>query len=257
MRPAIRIIVICLLAAATGAAQQMKDCNPQSGPAYTIFLDEVRVVDQNATEAVSNLRNALYSSMRNHLDAIAIEREDEPSLGTVECSGRFPTPQQFERDRVEWLNDHKVVMEVWGDLRGVGQANYNADLNVSVIPARAVELTTSKPPSYFRIEQTIPSGATPERVLSLFREYRELSGYAFIAAGLRALSDGADSYDYANAYLCRGASSLRGTTNPKQQQLLRYVDKVSDDLVKRAQNDPRYTGTLKLLSLANAKGRCP
>ncbi|HEY3051965.1 MAG TPA: hypothetical protein VGK04_01100 [Thermoanaerobaculia bacterium] len=227
-----------------------KPCQPPDA-AYKIFFDPVRPFDADSPAGVKRLRGYLATSLKRHLESLRTER---PELLPVPCAERAPESSDFDSMQVEWLNNRKVVMELWGTIDDAGNKKYDANVNVAVIPASVVALAKAKPPAIFTLSERVAETATPDELLNIFRKYRQVSAYALIGVGLRAKEE-PNGWNAAYDYLCKGRAELQPLARPQDQALLQYVTAQVDQVVRGAQNDPNYVGDFKLLP-PNAKGEC-
>jgi hypothetical protein len=243
-------VIVALVITIKPVLGSPKPCQPPDA-AYKIFFDPVRPFDTDSPPGgVKRLRGYLSTSLKRHLESLRVER---PELLPVPCALRAPESSDFDSNQVEWLNNRKVVMELWGTIDDAGKKKYDANVNVAVIPASVVTLAKSNPPVIFTLTQRVRESATPDELLDVFKEYRQVSAYALIGVGLRAKEE--PNWDSAYDYLCKGKAELQPLARPQDQAFLQYVTVQVDQVVRGAQNDPKYVGTFKLLP-SNAIGDC-
>lgn len=245
------VAAIALSVAAVSARAQWTPCQPPSMQGVRhIFVDDFRFTDETgAPVSMKRVRDALLSNIKDQIDKLALQ--NAPNLRAVPCPGRFPQQGDFTPVRLQSLDNRNVVVELWTQIVPSDPSHYNAELNFVVIPAYLRNLQGASTSGLFTVRYPLTS--SPAQTLALLRSHPELSAYAFIGAGLRAIEN--KDYDYASAYLCRGLGDLQRVTpkSPDDQKLLAYADAAKRKVVADARADGAYSGVLKL---AGADARC-
>lgn len=250
MSRAIAAVVLSL--AAVSAFAQYKDCNPPATQGQRhILVDDFRFSDEaGASTPMKQLRDELVDNIRGQIDAIQLM--NVPSLKTTPCPGRFPQPGDFTRPRVESMDNRDVVMELWTEIRPSDPQHFDAEFNFVVVPAFRLNLAGVNTSCLFTVRYPLTANQRREQILVLLRSHPELAGYALIGAGLRAVEN--KDYDYAAAYLCRGAGELlRVPATTENQKLLNYVERAKSKVISDARANNNYNGTLRL---AGAETKC-
>ena len=192
--------------------------------------------------------DALLSNVKDQIEKLPLQ--NVPNLKAVPCPGRFPQLGDFTPARVESMDNRDVVMELWTEIRPADPQRSDAEFNFVVIPAFLRNLSGANTSAVFTVRYPLTSD--PGQVLALLRNHPELTAFALIGAGLRAIEN--KDYDYASAYLCRGLTDLqRVPMTPENQRLLNYVNTAKAKVVSDARHDGAYLGPLKL---AGAETRC-
>jgi hypothetical protein len=249
---AVAAFAVCF-AAVLPLAAQYKDCSPpQMQGSYYLFVDDFRFADETtASPDMKMLRDALHGSVKSQLESMKLQ--NLPTLRTTPCMGRFPQAGDFNPQRVSSLNNRDVVMELWTVIRPTEEQRVDAEFNVILMPAFLRNLRGERTPGLLGMTYTLTKKLRQEQLLVLLRNHPELTAYALIGAGLRAIDN--KDYDYANSFLCRGLAELQhAEKTPDNKKLFDYVDAATAQVVADAKRDGGYLGPLRLLSPGTKAG---
>jgi hypothetical protein len=245
------VAAIALFFAAVSASAQFTPCAPPPTLGLRhIFVDDFRFADEaGAPATMKRVRDALLVNIKNQIDSLPLQKV--PNLKAVPCAGRFPSLGDFTPARLQSMDNRDIVLEMWTQIVPSATHRFDAEFNFVVVPAflRNLEGVNISPLLTVRY----PLASSPDQTLALLRSHPELTAYALIGAGLRAVEN--KDYDFASAYLCRGLGELQRVAQktPDDVKLLTYVDAAKRKIVADARADGAYGGALRL---PGAETRC-
>lgn len=262
---------ICLMLTPSSCGAQVTDCDEISqNSSDKIVMDKVSGVD----EAVSGMTKV---SLENMLDMQFAELHQtlRNFAQFVFCGGRYPqTSAPFDPSRTEFLHDHGVTIEVWGEIDQTG-----AILNFLLVPVRHYEFFGhgNEKLSGYEIAQYKPlkSDRIHDVRLGLFGKSLELKALSSVGLGVnyfkRAKTEEDSSaktklYDDSRSFFCRGVVLLNQArpTHPNLglnpvdwTTLADYAGRSAVSVADAAINDDGYKGSMKI-TLSNGRPReCP
>jgi hypothetical protein len=242
------LVVAGTLASASPARAQLVPCDGLGDPGFKILLDDIF---DAAGGAASPLMQSLAHRVSANLEQLKVE--SRLPLKVIRCAKRRPPdPSAFKRSLIEQLNARQVVLEIWGTTASAtdaaGAPLQEAVVGYALVPVRADELEAGEPEGAFVLSRQVKSVTSVDELLRVVDQAGELSAYVAASTGVKLLR--AREYDQARAQLCRADGLLRRAAGPtpaaRDQGLIEYVQRLAADVVKQAQSDPAYAGTLKL-----------
>jgi hypothetical protein len=214
-----------------GLAQaQLTNCKDPGPPeAFKIFVDEVRVTGNSASNAKTQEK---LDSIRKFLsDNLKVSSGDGASVR--DCGKRFPNDaSDFDGTEFDGLDNLRVVLEVWGVLDD--PAKGSGTVGFALVPARPLV----QPAVY-----VVPS----TNLLSSLRQGRQMSAFAPLVLGIRQYQN--KKYAEAVPLLCGGAQQLDSVLNgqaalgdaafrTRQQELMKKVKEITDGAIREARKAP-------------------
>jgi hypothetical protein len=242
-------IRLALLALACGCLQaQLVDCNV-SLTGYKILLDDV-VYSGPATGSVEQklFMNRLRVKLLNDLERLKVQTQ--LPFTVVRCEGRRPNDAgDFRTALVDALNSRNVLLELWGNIVAGDGSGADTTIGFALIPMRFYERNSQELPGIYQARYTTRA-ATSSKLLEMIGASGELRAFALVAGGSKALRE--RRYNEAYASLCvaaKQAEQLKADgLQSYREPLSRYALRLAGDAVKKANQDPAYSGALALVN---------
>ncbi|HUI56582.1 MAG TPA: hypothetical protein VLY04_16515 [Bryobacteraceae bacterium] len=246
--------LLFLLTLAAAATAQMRDCPGISGDGYKVMLDNLSVFGPGG-QTTTLLRDRLRQKVQ--FDLSAIQLETTPQMVLVPCRDRAPQDvTDFNPVIVDSLNDHRVLVEVWGQIEAhAGLSVQRAQLNFTVVPVNFYDRPVV-PPGGFSTAYQRRIGGNPDELVKIFGDFSDLKAYVSIAAGVKSLKE--HDYDQAFQCFCRADALLAqpptGMEPAVRASLVKYVNQEVNNAFTQAHNDQPVRSSL---GLDGTRPACP
>jgi len=244
-RSGVGALVLTLLPS-LAAAQFVPCSGVTTSQDYKLLLDDFAIGNANDPD-LKLFMEALRASLSINLATLQAD-----GLGTVQlvrCQNRKPQETDFDTTTVRQLNSRRVILEMWGVGRTDGTAgDYRAFVTYFVIPVR---YAGTQSPATFTIERHGKSGSPLDRLMEDVSQAAELKAYVAVGMGTKFMQEG--QYDLARKSLCRAESWLADAGSAAAPPaFVTWVKSVSESVVRKALDDPQYTGALRLVASQGA-----
>jgi hypothetical protein len=248
------LVAIAVLAPSAPSAAQIRDCvgiATESG--LKILLDDIWEEaggKKTTLPLMPSLRNRVFANLEQ------LRVESGLPLKVIRCEDRRPPdPSAFNQTRVQGLQLHSVILEVWGTTAeatdATGAPIQEATVGYLLVPVRFDEFTQGQPSGAFTLSRQAKSKTSLDDLVRLVDQSGELAAYVALSAGVRLLRTKA--YDQARAQLCRAEGLLTrvmgAAPSANDEALVAYVRELASDVVTQAKANPAYAGVLKALPI--------
>lgn len=228
-----------------GEAQEIIDCRGHTGGRMEVYLNELRFAreplehDNELARFAERLSFKLQSQFGGFVGSTPLP------LGFVHCSGRRPTPQDFNNQNlIEKLDDDKVILEVLGLLDGtIAEDGTVSDRKANICFVLVPVMADNENIVAKQFVQYPKTGSGD--LINLLGQSVELEAFVAAGVGIRFLRD--RSYDAAYEYLNRSLTLLNFCDGPAVTltPLTEYVEKKKQQTVIKARQDEEYEGALR------------
>lgn len=258
--PQLAGILVLLLASATSAHAQLKNCaNLNANPGdYKVVLDDFSFASAAAKENVelAALRDRLQFNFNGQLEALKasarqLDRTMQVPMRLVFCAGRQPSfdGSDFTAALAERLSEERVVVEMWGrlDLSAVagGALAPSARIGYVIPPVQHYIDENDAPPMHVLAYPKTGTAGSIEELENL----PELPAFALVGLGTKAAK--ANRYDLAVWAFTRAEAGIIDAklagANPRLDTLLTYVKRAACQTRASAGKDLNYKGPLTLV----------
>ncbi len=251
------------------AAAQLAGCEAALRPAaaadantmiFVLVLDGISVPDSvPGFEDPARLAGGLSFKIATNLEVLELDQiareANEPGVmntrfRVVPCPQRQPVGSGDISDDAERFLNNRVVLELWGHF----------DLDEAVFTHAILPLYVRGAPPHVQAGEVFTlsysyqasEAGTARPELRFLKEVllTSMPLRAYAAAGVAAIALEEREYNLARRYYCSARQvmldfeSERGRLSAHDQRLLVYVEKLSREVIVRAQDDPDYSGAL-------------